>query len=275
MNFSYLRREPGFYRRVFTLALPVVLQNLITTSLGFMDTFMVGLVGQEQMSAVTVANVPIYIIQLIVFGLQSGSRVLISQFWGRGDRESINRVMGIGFFVAGGISTLCALTMGLFPRQVLMLITDNARLVELGTSYIRIVGFSYILNSLSSIYIGMQQSIENPRFGMTVFAISTVCNTVGNYILIFGKLGAARTGDHRRRHRHLLLPCGGICHFPCLRPALQADAPDARLYSPARQGHLPQLCEILHAGAAERDFSGVPAPHSTPSSWATWRAAQT
>lgn len=83
MNFSYLRREPGFYRRVFTLALPVVLQNLITTSLGFMDTFMVGLVGQEQMSAVTVANVPIYIIQLIVFGLQSGSRVLISQFWGR------------------------------------------------------------------------------------------------------------------------------------------------------------------------------------------------
>lgn len=194
MNFSYLRREPGFYRRVFTLALPVVLQNLITTSLGFMDTFMVGLVGQEQMSAVTVANVPIYIIQLIVFGLQSGSRVLISQFWGRGDRESINRVMGIGFFVAGGISTLCALTMGLFPRQALMLITDNARLVELGTSYIRIVGFSYILNSLSSIYIGMQQSIENPRFGMTVFAISTVCNTAGNYILIFGKLGLPALG---------------------------------------------------------------------------------
>ena len=194
MNFSYLRREPGFYRRVFTLALPVVLQNLITTSLGFMDTFMVGLVGQEQMSAVTVANVPIYIIQLIVFGLQSGSRVLISQFWGRGDRESINRVMGIGFFVVGGISTLCALTMGLFPRQVLMLITDNARLVELGPSYIRIVGFSYILNSLSSIYIGMQQSIENPRFGMTVFAISTVCNTVGNYILIFGKLGLPALG---------------------------------------------------------------------------------
>ena len=194
MNFSYLRREPGFYRRVFTLALPVVLQNLITTSLGFMDTFMVGLVGQEQMSAVTVANVPIYIIQLIVFGLQSGSREHISQYWGRGDRESINRVMGIGFFVAGGISTLCALTMGLFPRQVLLLITDNARLVELGTSYIRIVGFSYILNSLSSIYIGMQQSIENPRFGMTVFAISTVCNTVGNYILIFGKLGLPALG---------------------------------------------------------------------------------
>ena len=194
MNFSYLRREPGFYRRVFSLALPVILQNLITTSLGFMDTFMVGLVGQEEMSAVTAANVPIYILQLVIFGLQSGSSVLISQYWGKGDRESINRVLGIGIFVAGGVSTVCALIMGLFPGQVLRLITDNLRLVELGIPYIRIVGFSYIFNSVSSIYIGMQRSIENPRFGMIVFALSTLCNTLGNYLLIFGKLGLPALG---------------------------------------------------------------------------------
>ena len=194
MNFSYLRREPGFYRRVFSLALPVILQNLITTSLGFMDTFMVGLVGQEEMSAVTAANVPIYILQLVIFGLQSGSSVLISQYWGKGDRESINRVLGIGIFVAGGVSTVCALIMGLFPGQVLRLITDNLRLVELGIPYIRIVGFSYIFNSVSSIYIGMQRSIENPRFGMIVFGASMLFNTVGNYVLIFGKLGFPALG---------------------------------------------------------------------------------
>ena len=164
MNFSYLRREPGFYRRVFTLALasgPSEPHHHLSWLHGYLH-------GGSGRSGADVRRhrgqcTRSTIIQLIVFGLQSGSRVLISQFWGRGDRESINRVMGIGFFVAGGISTLCALTMGLFPRQVLMLITDNARLVELGTSYIRIVGFSYILNSLSSIYIGMQQSIrESP-----------------------------------------------------------------------------------------------------------------
>ena len=85
--FSYLRQPGGFYRRLFLLALPIIVQNLITTSLGFLDTFMVGLLGSNEMSAVTVANVPIFIIQLIVFGLQSGSSVLISQYWGRGDRE--------------------------------------------------------------------------------------------------------------------------------------------------------------------------------------------
>ena len=192
--FSYLQQPKGFYKRLFLLALPIIVQNLITTSLGFLDTFMVGLLGSEQMSAVTVANVPVFIIQLIVFGLQSGLSVLISQYWGRGDRESINRVMGIGFCIAGGISALFALVMALFPAGVLLLVTDNLRLVEIGTPYIRIVGFSYILNSLSSIYLGMQRSIENPRFGMLVFGASMLCNTLGNYVLIFGKFGAPALG---------------------------------------------------------------------------------
>ena len=56
--FSYLRQPRGFYRRLFLLALPIIVQNLITTSLGFLDTFMVGLLGSAQMSAVTGANVP-------------------------------------------------------------------------------------------------------------------------------------------------------------------------------------------------------------------------
>ena len=57
-----LRREPGFYRSLWVLALPIVLQNIITTSLGFADTFMVGLLGNAEMAAVTAANVPIFII---------------------------------------------------------------------------------------------------------------------------------------------------------------------------------------------------------------------
>lgn len=192
--FSYLHQPKGFYKRLFLLALPVILQNLITTSLGFLDTFMVGLLGSNEMSAVTVANVPIFIIQLIVFGLQSGSSVLISQYWGRGDRESINRVMGIGFLIAGSVTIVFAAVLALFPAGVLLLVTDNLLLVELGEPYLRIVGFSYIFNSLASIYVGMQRSIENPRFGMMVFGASMLCNTAGNYILIFGKFGFPALG---------------------------------------------------------------------------------
>ena len=191
---SYLHRGAGFYRRVFQLALPVVLQNLITTSLGFMDTFMVGLLGDAEMSAVTVANTPVFIMQLILFGLQSGSSVLISQYWGKGDRESINRVLGIGLYAALCVSSVFSLVLFFRPAFVLGLVTDNPALIALATPYIRIVGFSYVFNALASIYVGMQRSIENPRFGMTLFAVSTAVNTLGNYLLIFGKLGLPALG---------------------------------------------------------------------------------
>ena len=81
--FSSLRRGPGFYRRVGGLAVPIILQNLITSTLAMADTFMVGMLGEVPMAAVTLANIPLFVMQLFFFGVQSGSAVLISQYWGR------------------------------------------------------------------------------------------------------------------------------------------------------------------------------------------------
>lgn len=188
------RREPAFYRTLIALAAPMVLQNIITTSLGFIDTFMVGLLGNAEMAAVTAANVPIFIIQVVIFGFQSGMAVLVSQYWGRGDTDNINRCMGVALYAVIGFSTALALITFFFPAQVLSLITPNETLVALGTRYIQIVGFSYIFNGISSIYAGLHRSTEFPLFGTALFAVSMVSNTFLNYILIFGKFGAPAMG---------------------------------------------------------------------------------
>ena len=192
--FHVLRREPGFYRRLLYLALPLILQNLITTSLGFVDTFMVGLLGDYELSAVTAANAPIYLLQVIIFGLMSGLTILVSQYWGKGDVESINRCMGFAMYTGLAISVTAAAVFFCFPHQVLLLVTDNAALVEMGAPYLRIVGLSYIFNSVSSVYVSMQRSTENPSLGMKVFACSMLLNTFLNYCLIFGKFGAPALG---------------------------------------------------------------------------------
>ena len=113
----YLRREPGFYKRLFLLALPLILQNLITTSLGFVDTFMVGLLGDYELSAVTAANAPIFLIQVIIFGLMSGLTILVSQYWGKQDMAAINRCMGFAMYVGLLITVLTALVLYVFPHQ--------------------------------------------------------------------------------------------------------------------------------------------------------------
>lgn len=192
--FQALRREPGFYHHLLTLSLPMILQNLITTSLGFADTFMVGMLGNAEMAAVTAANVPIFIMQIVVFGFQSGMAVLVSQYWGRGDTDNINRCLGVALYAVTGITACIALIMFFFPAQVLRLITPNRELIDLGVSYIQIVGFSYIFNGISTIYAGLHRSTEYPAFGTALFAVSMCVNTFLNYVLIFGKLGAPALG---------------------------------------------------------------------------------
>ena len=192
--FRALHRESGFYRRLWTLAAPMILQNIITTSLGFADIFMVGLLGNAEMAAATAANVPVFIIQVVIFGFQSGMAVLVSQYWGRGDTDSINRCLGVALYAVTGFSTLLALITFLFPAQVLRLITPNEELVGLAVRYIQIVGFSYIFNGISSIYAGIQRSTEYPKFGMLLFGVSMCVNTFLNFVLIFGHFGAPAMG---------------------------------------------------------------------------------
>lgn len=188
------RRPAGFYRRVWLLALPLILQNLITTSLGFVDTFMVGMLGNEPMAAVTAANSPIFLIQVIVFGLMSGLTVLVSQYWGKGDVDAINRCMGVAVYFALAVSSLMALVLFLRPEWVMRLVTPNQVLIELGAPYLRIVGVSYIFDSVASVYISMQRSTENPVLGMKVFAAAMLLNTFLNYCFIFGNFGAPALG---------------------------------------------------------------------------------
>ena len=242
----HLHREPGFYKRLFYLALPLILQNLITTSLGFVDTFMVGMLGQNELSAVTAANTPIYMLQIIILGLLSGLSVLASQYWGKGDTESINRCMGVSLYAGLIIAVSVAVVLFFFPLQVMALVTNNGLLIELGAPYLRIVGLSYIFNTISSVYIGMQRSTENPAMGMIVFGISMLTNTCLNYILIFGKLGAPALGITGAAIATLISRVVEVimvlCYAPhyhrvplmprlLLRPYRDADAADLYAYS--------------------------------------------
>ena len=89
--FMALKRDKAFYGYLARLTGPIALQNLITFSLGLIDTLMVSQLGNNEMAAVTTANVPVFLLISIVFGVQSGVGILISQYWGKKDLTSISR----------------------------------------------------------------------------------------------------------------------------------------------------------------------------------------
>ena len=192
--FRCLKRGPGFYGYLWRLTGPIALQNLITFSLGLIDTLMVSWLGNTQMAAVTTANVPVFLLISIVFGVQSGLGILVSQYWGKKDMESISRAIGVAAMLGTGITLVLAVVLFLWPVQIMDLLSNKHELSVLGAPYLKLIGFSYVFNMLSSIYVSAMRSAENAGFGMKLFGVSTLLNTGMNYILIFGKCGFPALG---------------------------------------------------------------------------------
>ena len=190
----YLRQGRGFYRGAVALMLPMILQNLVTNFMALADTFMVGVLGETELSAVSMANTVFYVLSLVIFGIQSGTGVLVAQYYGKGRLDAINRIMGMGYYVSIGLTTLVALLAFFFPMQMMRLVTNNADLWAPGAEYARIVGFSYVCMSFSGVYIAVQRSMENPKLGALLLTASGALNILLNYMLIFGKWGAPAMG---------------------------------------------------------------------------------
>ncbi len=191
---DFMKQPKGFYKGVFTIMVPMILQNLITQSVAFADTFMVGMLGQDYLAAVTTGTTPFFIIMVLMMGIQSGAGILIAQYWGKGNQGAINRVLGVGLYFSFIFSFIGALVVFAFPRQILSLVINDARIVQLSIDYARIAGFAQMCSSISGIYIAAQRSMENTKLGFIVLTISAVFNLFGNWVLIFGNLGMPALG---------------------------------------------------------------------------------
>lgn len=189
-----MRRSKAEYKSLFLLMFPMILQFVATASLGLADTFMVGLIGQNELAGLSQANTVFFVLQLFGFGVQSGGSVLMGQYWGKRDMGAINRVMGMGLYTSFVIGVVLTTIIFLFPREVMSLTTNDPVLIDCAARYGRIVAYSYLLSGLSAVYLGACVSVENSKIGMAVLTSSGVINIFLNWVLIFGRLGAPKLG---------------------------------------------------------------------------------
>ncbi|SKC76528.1 MATE family efflux transporter [Maledivibacter halophilus] len=189
-----LFKDKKFYNTMIAITLPIALQNLITSSLNMMDTVMIGRVGEENIAAVGMANQYFFLFALLLFGINSGAAIFIAQFWGKKDIKNIRRILGIGILLGGIVAVLFTFGALAFPRLIMRVFTKDINVIILGTKYLRIVSFSYIITAISFAFSIASRSIGQAKLPMIVSGISLIANTVLNYILIFGNFGAPTLG---------------------------------------------------------------------------------
>lgn len=176
------------------MALPLGIQNLVINGMVIMSTFMIGILGESYLAGVALATAIFFMAELVVFGLCSGSAVLIAQYHGKGDKISINRIIGIALGLSFLVSMTIAISISLFPTGIFILTSNDPVLIVIAAEFGRIAAFALVLNALSSVYIVAQRSMENPRLAMIVQSITLVTCVFLNWVLIFGNLGFVPMG---------------------------------------------------------------------------------
>ena len=192
-DFSLLKNKQ-FVRNFFMLAIPLALQQLLILSVGLMDSLMVGSLGETSLSAVTLGNQPAYIMTLLIFGLSGGCGAMIAQYWGKGDTETIGKIMGFAIRTSLIAAFCFAAVVLTLPQQVMSLFTQDARTIALGSEYLRVVGFSYLFYGFSNVYLSCLRNVERVKIAVVVYSVSFCVNVFFNYMFIFGKFGAPEMG---------------------------------------------------------------------------------
>lgn len=191
----------SFYKNVFKILIPIMLQNVVTTFVSLLDNIMVGQVGTEQMSGVAIANQLFFIFSLAIFGGLAGAGIYTAQFYGKGDDDGICQTVRMKLYISLAVVGIFALLLGFAGTPLVNAFlhegNDGLNLqvaYEHAMDYMHIMMIQLLPFAFTQIYASTLRESKETVVPMVASIISVLVNLAGNYILIFGHFGAPVLG---------------------------------------------------------------------------------
>ena len=187
-------KDRTYYTDLFRIALPIIAQNFISSSLNVIDVAMIGQLGEVAVAAVGLANQIFFLLILMLFGTYSGVGVFTAQLWGKHDVTSIRKVLGIGLSIGLSGAFLFSILALVFPRVAIGFYTADPAVIDGGASYLRIAGWSFLVTAITFAYSSVLRSTGYVRVPMAVSIFALSLKTLLNYGLILGHFGLPAMG---------------------------------------------------------------------------------
>ena len=176
----------SFYKYTARITGPIALQNLMDAAVGSADVIMLSFVSQTALAASSLAGQVMFVLQMLLFGISSGASVLSAQYWGKGDRRAVERVMGLSLRVTLIISALFTLAAAVVPGLIMRIFTSDAALIAAGADYLRAVSAAYVLGGFATVYLSVMRSVERVRVSAALHCSAVFMNVLLNAYFIFG-----------------------------------------------------------------------------------------
>ena len=171
-----------------------MIQNLISTLVKSADTIMLGYVSQTAMAASSLANQYTFVLFCFYYGLSAGTSVLCAQYWGKGDKQTVERILGLASRVVILISLIFFSVSFFFPGAIMRLFTSSPETIHEGIRYLRVLSFSFIFMGFSQIFVSALRSVGKVVFPSVIYVVSLLVNVLLNATFIFGLFGLPKLG---------------------------------------------------------------------------------
>ncbi len=184
--------DKEFNKTLFSLVIPIALQQLMLAIVSASDAIMLNLISQEKMSAVSLATQITFVENLFLMAMTIGLSMLAAQYWGKKDKGAVERIVAYVMKITIVVSFLFFIVALFFPSFLMCLLTNELILIAGGAEYLRLVSPSYLLTGISQIYLC---TLKNSGKAKTASVIGSVCmvgDMIMNILLIVGLLGLPR-----------------------------------------------------------------------------------
>jgi putative MATE family efflux protein len=175
-----------FFKSLFTIAVPVMLQNLINSLVNMADTVMVGRLGTAAIAACGLGNQVFFLFSMLLFGVCSGAGIFTAQFWGKKDIQGIRKNTGFSLAVTLTVGILFSLAVFFIPERIIACYSRDAEVIELGARYLHALTPAFLPFAVSFVFIMTLRSTERVALAMVTTVVSLSANVLLNYFLIFG-----------------------------------------------------------------------------------------
>lgn len=194
MRLSRYIGDKQFYKTTIAIILPIVAQQLITTSVNLVDNVMIGKLGSDALTAVTVANKIYFLYSSVLFGFCGAASILIAQYYGSNNKHKCQKIMDLNLIIPVLCAILFIIAMMVAPRYFMGFFSTETVVLDLAEQYAKYAIWTYIPYGIIFASMSALRSIGVTKVQMYIGILSVAINTSLNYVLIFGHYGFPALG---------------------------------------------------------------------------------
>ncbi len=189
-----MEKDEGLYRRFLSLAVVLVLQNVVTLSVNLADNMMLGAYSETALAGVAAVNQIQFVYQQLLHALGDGVVIVGSQYWGKNQTVPMKRLASAAMRFGLVLSIALFAVVSLIPSRVMGIFTRDSGIIAEGARYLNIIRFTYLFFAVTQILLATLRSVETVKIAFKLSVLTLFVNCGINYVLINGHFGAPEMG---------------------------------------------------------------------------------